>query len=206
MNNLFQKYMVHGIDLKFRSSSAATATARKRALSDQSVTGVATAFASRLKINRASKLPLLIMLAVMTVLGALAYWLVDLQATIPGNPCSIAITMAFFAGSRLCEREIFAEDDEAWREQMRDEIFSLGWWDVKDEDEGVSEEEGVGQVTGEARVMRREALDTEAGSERSVKEKRFGIDVGVADQLGFSEKGEWRKCISRSSNRTARSC
>jgi Protein of unknown function (DUF3433) len=206
MNNLYQKYMVHVIDLNFRSNSAATATARKRALSDQSVTGVATAFASRLKINRASKLTLQIMLAVMTVLGALAYWLVGLRGMIPRDPCSIASTMAFFAGSRLCGREILAEDDKAWREQMRDEIFSLGWWDVKDEDEGVSEEEGLEQVTGESRMMRREVLDTEAGSERSVKEKRFGIDVGVADQLGFSEKGEWRKRIPRSSNRAARSC
>jgi hypothetical protein len=129
---LYRRYMVNVIDLNFRTPLSGTDGS-----SDSIIDGTATVFVSRLKISSASKLALQIMLGVMTVLGALAFWLVDFRRTLPRDPCSIASTMALFVDSKLCSREHIpagaewmsaGELNHLWRGQK----FSLGWWNANE--------------------------------------------------------------------------
>lgn len=89
----------------------------------------------RLAIHRRSRIILQILLAVMTVFGFLGYALVKLRGTLSRDPCSIASTMAFLAGSQLCDRRAgiiphgaeFMSDQQLKRVFDR-RVFSLGWW------------------------------------------------------------------------------
>lgn len=133
---IYKEYMVNVIDLNFRTQLSAT-----NASSATAIDGTATRLVSRLKINSASKLALQIMLGAMTILGGAAFCLVDLRKTLPRDPCSIASTMALFAGSKMCSREYMPEGTEWLSEQelnhfWRGQKFSLGWWPA---DEGRTE-------------------------------------------------------------------
>jgi hypothetical protein len=166
------------IDMKFRETippDDATAT--------QGTMKIRT---TRLKINGASKLALQIMLGTMTLLGLAALWLTDLRGTLPRNPCSIASTMGFVAGSDLCdgpdplipEHALYmsrAEQERMWGGWM----FSLGWWPAK---RRKSEASGGNKPRG---------LKIDL-SDMGPEARRFGVDVGEPEQLGFQETGWWR--------------
>jgi hypothetical protein len=78
--------------------------------------------------NHPSKLALQIILGVMVLCGALAYFLSDMSHTLLPNPSSIAGTMSLLAGSQVYSRaETFSRmtdkefKEDGWR-------FGLGWW------------------------------------------------------------------------------
>ncbi|KAF7187849.1 hypothetical protein HII31_10749 [Pseudocercospora fuligena] len=165
---LYNKYMSLVIDMKFRHSVPAT--------TDNPVHGTVRNFTTRLQVNGTSKLILQILLGTMTAFGMLAFWLTDLRGTLPRDPCSIASTMAFLAGSELCSgdkhllrlqsgasQQDIAKALEGW-------VFSLGWWTI--------------DSTGNAR--------SDGDGELEKVQRRFGIDVGVPAQLGFRETRWWR--------------
>jgi hypothetical protein len=81
--------------------------------------------------NHPSKLALQIILGVMVLCGALAYFFSDMSHTLPHNPCSIAGTMSLLAGSEVCSRaETFSQmTDKEFKEDGW--LFSLGWWPSK---------------------------------------------------------------------------
>ena len=56
---------------------------------------------ARVYQNNASKITLQVLLSVMALCAALAYWLSDMAHTLPHNPCSIDGTMSLLAGSEM---------------------------------------------------------------------------------------------------------
>ncbi|KAH8686259.1 hypothetical protein BGZ61DRAFT_313724, partial [Ilyonectria robusta] len=141
----YSEYMRHVIDLNFRAGSNAThinlVSAANGTLSpvpsaaNTEVSGIVSRIITRLAIHRTSRLILQVLLAVMTVFGFLGYSLVKLRGTLPRDPCSIASTMAFLAGSQLCDRRtgIIPHGAELMSDQQLKRVFdrrvfSLGWW------------------------------------------------------------------------------
>jgi hypothetical protein len=173
--NLYARYMTFVIDQRFRKPTAQNSTD-----GINQITGTAYRYTSRLKMNFASKLALQIMLAAMTVLGVSAFWLTDLRGTLPRKPTTIASTLALFAGSDICdEKKPLIPREALWKQGKELDkvfdgwLFSLGWWPKtrRDVDTVSNETDGT---SGDA------LLETKEGEGR-----RFGIDVGVAEQLGF---------------------
>ncbi|KAI1080942.1 hypothetical protein F5B20DRAFT_588907 [Whalleya microplaca] len=125
----------------------------------------------RFTVDYISKLILRILLAIMTVLGGLGFWLTDIRHTLPRNPFSIASLMALFAGSEFCERNNLPAGAE-WMTKPELETlfgsrqFSLGWWQARG---------SVGSGIEDERVGDRET-------------QRFGIDIGIPYQRGFLKK------------------
>jgi hypothetical protein len=175
VNNLYARYMTFVINQRFRQPISQSSTDMNNL-----VTGTAYRYTSRLKMNFASKLALQIMLAVMTLLGASAFWLTDLRGTLPRKPTTIASTLALFAGSDMCdERKPLIPRDALWKhgkeldKALNGWLFSLGWWPRTRRDvDTVSNE--TDETSGDTLLESKE-----------VGGRRFGIDVGVAEQLGF---------------------
>jgi hypothetical protein len=175
VGNLYTNYMTFVIDQRFRQPIS-----QKSTQETNQVTGTAYRYTSQLQMNYASKLALQIMLATMTVLGASAFWLTDLRGTLPRKPTTIASTLALFAGSDMCdERKPLIPRDALWKhgkeldKALDGWLFSLGWWPKTRRDvDTVSNE--TDEASGDA------LLET-----KEVEGRRFGIDVGVAEQLGF---------------------
>lgn len=92
----------------------------------------------------------------MTVLGGVAYWLVDMRDTLPRNPYPIASSMALFAGSR------FLETGLDMMEVVKGKKFRLGWWDDAGSDR---------------RGSRDPALSTGLRDKDLTTTKRFGVDM-----------------------------
>lgn len=141
----YSEYMRHVIDLNFRAGNNAThinlvsaangTSSPVPSAANMEVGGIVSKMITRLAIHRKSRLILQILLAVMTVFGLLGYSLVKLRGTLPRDPCSIASTMAFLAGSQLCDRGAGiiphgAEfmNDEQLKRVFDGRVFSLGWW------------------------------------------------------------------------------
>jgi hypothetical protein len=90
----------------------------------------------RLKQNKGPKIVLQVLLGVMVVCGAIAYFMVDTRKVLRQSPCSIAGKMALLARSELCNtRRVIPAGAEWWDERRRREqglfdgwFFSLGWW------------------------------------------------------------------------------
>lgn len=175
VGNFYTRYMTFVIDQRFRqpiSQNSTNATNR--------LTGSTYRYTSRLQMNFASKLALQIMLATMTILGASALWLTDLRGTLPRKPTTIAGQLALFAGSDMCdEKKPLFPRDALWKSGKELDkvfdgwLFSLGWWPkTRKSDGGASE--GAVEMSVDALLERKE-----------VEGRRFGIDVGGAEQLGF---------------------
>jgi Protein of unknown function (DUF3433) len=185
INKLYAKYMVLVLDLHLRRPIPPRGLG-KAGSEQERFTGTVQWTSARLQVNYASKLALQIMLGVMALLGAGAFWLTDLRGTLPRNPCSIASTMGFLAGSDLCdpEKPILPKGGE-WLNRREMEgvlkgwLFSLGWWSHRPGEEGVGGHDGHSQA-GLASLHRKE-----------VDFNRFGIDVGTAERLGFRETRWW---------------
>ncbi|GIZ44740.1 hypothetical protein CKM354_000793000 [Cercospora kikuchii] len=170
VQKLYNKYMSLAIDANFRQAYSTPEEA-------EFVTGKLRIMTSRLQVNFVSKLILQIILAVMTLMGGLAFWLADLRGSLPRKPTSIASTMGFLASSKLCgsngsaslipknamqtEEKEFVNLFDGW-------LFSLGWWNTSTETDV--------EVVLDSGVVER------------AKKKRFGIDVGVPEQLGFRKR------------------
>ncbi|EME40156.1 hypothetical protein DOTSEDRAFT_74852 [Dothistroma septosporum NZE10] len=184
VQTLYNRYMSIVIDVKFRQPIS------QAAIGDQSntVNGTMQIQTSRLKVNNASKLALQIMLGVMTLLGLGAYWLTDLRGTLPRNPCSIASSMGFLAGSELCDgsNALIPEDAIEMSEEEQKSLFdgvllSLGWWaDRKDESRGMLDGSHEGST---------QSLLDDGDVPR---DRIFGVDVGTPEQLGFRETRWWK--------------
>jgi Protein of unknown function (DUF3433) len=184
IKKLYAKYMVLALHLHLRQpvplDGLAVAAGEQGRL-----TGTMQRKISRLQVNFASKLALQIMLGLMTLLGTGAFWLTDLRGTLPRNPCSIASTMGFLAGSDLCDSEKpMLPKGAEWikREELEKVLegwlFSLGWWN-RWQGECVGGHDGHGH-TGQALPQKKE---------KDVN--RFGIDVGIPERLGLRETKWW---------------
>lgn len=169
VDTLYRKYMVHVINSNFRdvkpsSTPFPSDNTRQSSPINPIVYGTATGpIKPRLCIVPGPKLTLQILLGVMSVLGSAAYVLVDLRGTLPRNLCSIASTMALLAGSEMCARGYTTEDTA---EDAKDLVQR---W--------------------EEQVF---SLGWWNSGEGAAREERFGIDVGVANRLGFRGRRGWR--------------
>ncbi|KAH6874587.1 hypothetical protein B0T10DRAFT_541128 [Thelonectria olida] len=185
----YTDYMAQVIHLNFRGSSNSkksnlvSAVANVSSFSSAStdritleITGTRSQEITRLGIHETSKLILQVQLAIVTVLGLAGYLLVGMRDTLPRNPCTIASTMSFLAGSRLCDPKagVLPRDAEFMNEKQLDRAlgrwrFSLGWWKVR------------GDVTEEWEAMNtpvRETHSTPTISTVGGDDYRFGVDVG----------------------------
>lgn len=126
----------------------------------------------------------------MSVLGLVSYTLVKLRGMLPRDPCSIASTMVYLAGSQLCDRDasIMPQSAELMDEKepknvLEGWVFSLGWWNVArvdGEEASTAEEQEVSLGSGNYAT----AIITED------TDKRFGVDVGSASNLALSPDTE----------------
>ncbi|SMR54528.1 unnamed protein product [Zymoseptoria tritici ST99CH_3D1] len=171
VQTLYIKYMSLVMDAKFRQPIEQGGKA------DMAVKGSVIMTTSRLKIDYTSKLVLQITLALITFFGALAFLLADLRGTLPRKPTSIASTMGFLAGSDICDEQKvrLPKNVELMSRKELDSVldgwlFSLGWWGVSPSRPGSEGSEDL------------PSLQVGAG-----KERRFGIDIGEPEQLGFRE-------------------
>ncbi|SPJ88779.1 uncharacterized protein FTOL_12673 [Fusarium torulosum] len=146
----YSAYMRNVIDLNFRANKntspsdlkAASPFSRKQTSSARTeIIGAASEHVTRLAIHATSKLILQVLLAAMAILGLASYLLVKVEGTLPRSPCSIASTMAFLAGSQLCDGDfgIMSQGAEYMtdghlKEALDGRVFNLGWW----QKEGVS--------------------------------------------------------------------
>ncbi|KAK5046846.1 hypothetical protein LTR84_007200 [Exophiala bonariae] len=218
VQKLYKRYMVHVIDRKFRQplDAAAESLKDKRKRQDAGTgaqtsqyEGVVMQQIPRLKVDYISKLILQIMLATMTLLGILSFWLVKLRGTLPRNPCSIASTMSLFAGSEMCKSEKEGGIMPAGAEWMtREELkhvwkgkhFSLGWWTAAERslsNANAREMETLPQRGSRMKLgnMEEIRLADEAIDRETL---RFGIDVGVPIRLGFRQRRGWRERLKPS--------
>ncbi|CEI63321.1 unnamed protein product [Fusarium venenatum] len=148
------------------------------------ISGTSYEYGTRLAINSTSKLILQILLAAMAVLGLASYLLVKIDGTLPRNPCSIASTMGFLAGSQLCDpssgiipRGAEYMSDKELANVFDGWVFSLGWWHTQRSSDTQSSDSGSMDVVGSEQ-------EDGAESTREVS-KRFGVDVGCADVSKF---------------------
>ncbi|KAM5372361.1 hypothetical protein ACJA88_009110 [Fusarium oxysporum] len=189
----YSEYMRHVIDLNFRANSSnahddlisaeALPNARPSSVATE-ITGTTSAQVTRLAIHTTSKLLLQILLGLMALLSLASYLLVKIDGTLPRNPCSIASTMAFLAGSQLCDRDagIIPQGAEYMTDGQLKEafdgwVFSLGWWQ-KEEASVESEEPNDGESTLGDRDVPDEAQEGQTPG-------RSGIDVGRANVSKF---------------------
>jgi hypothetical protein len=192
----YGEYMRYVIDLNFRadqktphdelvSALASPSSDKEPVAPDTEINGTMRQVITRFAINSTSKTILQVLLAVIAVLSLASYLLVKIRGTLPRDPCSIASTMAFLAGSQLCDRDSGIMPRGA--EYMTDAqlkrafdgwVFSLGWWQ-KGESSVESEE-----PTDDART----SGDTDPPNETREGQRalgRFGIDVGRANVSKF---------------------
>lgn len=225
VQRLYKRYMVHVIDRKFRqpldSEGMSVVNKRKRQASSAAgqtakYDGVVTQLIPRLKVDYTSKLILQIMLAMMTLLGSLSFWLVKLRGTLPRNPCSIASTMSLFAGSEMCKSEkegglmpagaewmTRGELQHAWKVKH----FSLGWWVVQEKYPNSASGREIQTWSGREGIGERGDMEVIQLADEAVEKtnSRFGIDVGSPIRLGFRQRKSWRDRVKpsrRGANRT----
>ncbi|KAF5989029.1 hypothetical protein FBULB1_1184 [Fusarium bulbicola] len=192
----YSEYMRYLIDLNFRadektshdelvSALASPSPAEEAVSPDTEITGTMRQLITRFAINPTSKTILQVLLAIIAVLSLASYLLVKIRGTFPRDPCSIASTMAFLAGSQLCDRDsgIIPQGAEYMADgQLKKAfdgwVFSLGWW-----------QKGGDSVESEERSDdARTSGDTDPQSETREGQRtlgRFGIDVGRASVSKF---------------------
>lgn len=182
MSNLYTKYMCLVIDMRFRQPIAEKAGGENRDGAEL-VLGTAYSFPSRIKVKATSKLVIQIMLGPMTLLGFLAFFLANLRGTLPRKPpTSITSRMALLAGSDLCTeksgllRDAMGKSDQDFARAFDGWFSSLGWWKRSE----MSGDRQAGETVPEDTFESREGRSSDLG--------RFGIDVGMPEQLGFRKR------------------
>ncbi|KAH7205624.1 hypothetical protein BKA60DRAFT_466459 [Fusarium oxysporum] len=190
----YSEYMRHVIDLNFRANSSnahddlisaeALPNARPSSVATE-ITGTTSAQVTRLAIHTTSKLLLQILLGLMALLSLASYLLVKIDGTLPRNPCSIASTMAFLAGSQLCDRDagIIPQGAEYMTDGQLKEafdgwVFSLGWWQKEEASVESEEPNDYASTLGD-----RDVPDEAQEGQRTPG--RFGVDVGRASVSKF---------------------
>ncbi|KAK7978438.1 hypothetical protein PG988_005928 [Apiospora saccharicola] len=158
----------------------------------------------------------------MTRLGLVAYGSVRLRGVLPRAPYTIASVMGFLAGSPLCDPDIVTlpenlglMSDRELRAAFDGWLFSLGWWARADGGEKTGTD-GAGnegydnwKTTTAGTVLGSHgtgSFSDDSGSattitnvdgastprEDSSRWTRFGIDIGTASSLGFSNGARLR--------------
>ncbi|KAF5689868.1 hypothetical protein FDENT_4182 [Fusarium denticulatum] len=189
----YGEYMRYVIDLNFRADPktphdelvSALASPGEAVSPNTEMNGTMRQVVTRFAINQTSKTILQVLLAVIAILSFASYLLVKIRGTLPRDPCSIASTMAFLAGSQLCDRDSGiiprgAEymTDGQLKKAFDGWVFSLGWW----QKEEASVESEV--PNDDARTSGDTASPNEAREgQRALG--RFGIDVGRANVSKF---------------------
>ncbi|KAI1744304.1 hypothetical protein F4680DRAFT_289185 [Xylaria scruposa] len=191
-NDLYQRFMVRVLDLDWRYSVGGENTTQPTQPTPgrRVARGSITVSASRLKLNKTSKIVLQTLLGTMVLLGGIAWWCVDMRV-LPRNPYPIASTMALFAGSRLIGASGQApngirEQEQPWKIKRKPLVivkgrrFRLGWW----------EDSGAAANNGSDSDSVSQALLPTAG-------RRFGIDVEDKDKAVSSTVSKTNTVIFR---------
>lgn len=194
VERLFTVYMLEAIDLNMRRR---TADAERPADQPALLYGTMTSSHLRFKVDRASKIGLEVMLAVMVVLEGGALALLQLRGVLPQNPCSLASSMALVAGSRFCDdleaESIPKEGNEKGVENISaKERVSLGGWNVRNSaavPAGSEREAAVVAEDGRGGYV--EEMEAALAEGKQGGETWFGIDLGTAEVLGFNRKANW---------------
>ena len=138
-NAFYRRYMAQAISSNMRVPLDDATRSTLPALPHATILNAGTV--TRLVQNNTPKIILQVMLGLMSVLGGVAVWMGRVwEPVVPYNPCTIAGTMALFAGSEMCDsrgingRQLFETgcegwSSEEWRERWRGWHFKLGWWD-----------------------------------------------------------------------------
>lgn len=133
----YREYMAFVIDRNFRSSNYQESDPTTEGSESMiPVNGTAVELRRRLKIHGTSAIVLQALLGCMVLLGLVGYARVKIRGTLPREPYSIASTMAFLAGSQMCEPGAgiiplgasFMKEPDLVR-ALNPWVFSLGWWD-----------------------------------------------------------------------------
>lgn len=194
ISDLYARYMVHVIDLHFRqATTAATAANTSPSVVDPAAfTGTASTTRSRLKVNSGSKIALQAMLGAIALLGALAFATSDLRGTLPREPLSIASVVGFVVGSEVMKDGVRGSGGE----RNRGYLYSLGWWSTATRASEMQVRTADGWEDSNA-----ELLDGRGTAE---DERRFGVDVGMPEELGYRRTRWWeirRRIAVRGVNR-----
>ena len=135
IQGMYRRYMAQAISSNMRQPLTDALLPRATLLNAKQET--------RLVQHRLPKIILQCMLGAMTVLSGLAVYMSRLwEPIMPYNPCTIAGTMALFAGSEMCDpksevcKELFPDgvqrmSEEELRRLWRGWDFKLGWWNGK---------------------------------------------------------------------------
>lgn len=176
VQDTYARYMRHVIDMRFRQPIPQDKPFDSAAMNLALVNGTAYSFTSRLQLDWASKLAIQVMLGVMTLFGTLALMTADLRGTLPRTPSSIASRMALLAGSDFCRQ---FEADQPLDLSTEGWLFSLGWWHTSDQQDDLVARDSSRGKTDSAKV------------EGRPDSRRFGIDIGTPERLGFHETKWW---------------
>ena len=148
-NLLYSRYMAQFINANLRAPipSLTAKQAARVGLEYDSINGTVTApvFQERLETqniyrvvqHKVPKITLQILLGIMAVCAALAYYLVDMRHTLIREPCSIAGKSSLILGGSLVDlipdREssgVFDRKRKRWKRSPFDGMMlKLGWWD-----------------------------------------------------------------------------
>ncbi len=196
INMLYNKYMTLVIDMNFRSSAVAASNTASNASNNSSsanspnpttVRGTASRQVSRLRIDKASKLALQIMIATMTLFMAVAVKKAKIRKTLPRNPCNIASVMGFLAGSALCdpERTLIPPGSEfldkpGMAKLFKGRMVSLRWWPLSN----VVPSEARNEAGREASQER----ESEGDDRSMARNQRFGVDLVLSDNDTLPDK------------------
>lgn len=135
-NHVYRRYMAQAINSNMRQNLS---SADRIAVNATLINPIK----SRLAQDKASKVVLQVLLAVMIVCGAAAYLLIDTKGVLAHSPTSIVGVASLLAGSELVDRNFvlrgseWTRDKELKREGIfKGELFGLGWWEGAEEGKG----------------------------------------------------------------------
>ncbi|GIZ43146.1 hypothetical protein CKM354_000638500 [Cercospora kikuchii] len=195
VQRLYSKYMALVIDTKFRAPLTYEESLKTP------IYGTMALESSRLRMNSTSKTTLQIFLACMLALGFAAYLKTDLRTTLPRKPTSIASVMSLLSGSDLCGngRSYLPEGAENMTSEELNEhldglIVRLGWWSQSTDGPSSSSDGG--------RQDENKDGDLVVKSEE-IRRRRFGIDIGKPEQLGFRPESTFRQKLQALRRRKA---
>ncbi|KAJ3523477.1 hypothetical protein NM208_g12436 [Fusarium decemcellulare] len=195
----YSEYMSIVIDVNFRAKSNSTrsalisgageASTKQPSSATTEITGTSSQEVTRLAIHSTSKVILQVLLGTMVIGGLTSYALVKLDGTLPRNPCTIASTMGFLAGSQLCDpgSDIIPQGAEFMSDQQLKQafngwVFSLGWWYSQD-----ASVEGSDETVNHSGLLDGYESSSRTISRREKTNGRFGVDVGRANVSKFDK-------------------
>jgi hypothetical protein len=198
VERFYARYMSLVIDAKFRQPLSASSGGFSSTTQTNLVRGTVATKGSRLQMDRTSKIILQVLLATMTVFGLVAFLLMDLRGTLPRKPTTIASVVAFLADSDFCspQRDLLPTRAEWLSEGEMDRLFhgwlfSMGWWPAKKK-ESAAQRDSCEDDGDSAEEFDNPAQAASHSQKASADGKRFGVDVGIPEQLGYRETRWWK--------------